>query len=51
MEKKKLMKVFVSLPRLWEYRQIVVLTRPGVVYVNTAADEHGMVLIMQDLAA
>lgn len=31
-------RIMVALPELKEYKQVVVLDRPGVVYVNTAAD-------------
>lgn len=30
--------IMVALPELKEYKQVVVLDRPGVVYVNMAAD-------------
>lgn len=45
-------KVYVYLPGLKEYRQVVVLTHPGVIYINLSAEEGAnMSLIVRELAA
>mgnify|MGYP003542647210 CR=1 FL=1 len=47
----KLQRVYVNLPRLSQYKQIVVLTHPGIVYVNLCAEEDALDVIFPDLAA
>jgi hypothetical protein len=47
----KLQKIMVDIPALSCYRHIIVLSQPGIVYVNTCAEEDAMDIIMRDLAA
>lgn len=45
-------KVYVKLPALKEYQNVVVLSHPGVIYVNLCAEEgSNLTLIVRDLAA
>lgn len=45
-------KIYVSLPGLRQYKKIVVLSHPGVVYINLDAEEEAnMTLIVRELAA
>ena len=47
---RKWVRVYVKLPNMKQYRQIVVLTRPGIVYVNMDAEADAMDVIMRELA-
>lgn len=52
MEHSGMTRVYVSLPAMKEYKNVVVLTHPGVLYVNTCAAEGAkMTLIVRELAA
>lgn len=45
-----MVRVLVALPEMREYKQVVILSRPGVVYINTAAEQGAkMSLILPDL--
>ena len=47
----KLQKIMVSLPALKCYRHIIVLSQPGIVYVNQCAEEDAIDVIFRELAA
>lgn len=43
-------RIMVALPEMGQYKQVVILDRPGIVYVNISAREGAnMVLILPDL--
>lgn len=47
----KMQRVYVSLPKIPWYKHIIVLTHPGVIYVNLCADEDAIDVIFRELVA